>query len=480
MLKEIVIDPVTRIEGHSKITIQLDDQGEVQDAEFHVTQFRGFEKFCEGRPFTEMPSLTARTCGICPVSHLMASAKACDALLAVEIPPTAAKLRRIMNLAQLVQSHALSFFYLSSPDLLLGMDADPAKRNILGIAEAHPTLARDGIALRKFGQEIIALLGGKRIHPAWAVPGGVSEPLSEDKRAKILAMIPEARALIDRTLSWFKSLLEQFRDEIQRFGNFPTMFMALVTPKKSGEYRAKLEHYDGVLRFMDASGSIVLDQIDPERYQDHIGESVEPFSYLKSPYFKPNGYPEGVYRVGPLARLNAIDSCGTPKADQEFMEFRALERGLILSSFHQHYARLVEIVYGIERIEEILHEPDILDRHVRAFAQPNKSEGIGVAEAPRGTLIHHYKIDENGLIKWMNMIIATGHNSLAMNLSVRQVAQHYVKGSRLQEGMLNRVEAVIRCYDPCLSCSTHAIGRMPLHIQLLGPQGKVLDQAKRN
>jgi NAD-reducing hydrogenase large subunit len=480
MLKEIVIDPVTRIEGHSKITIQLDDQGEVQDAKFHVTQFRGFEKFCEGRPFTEMPSLTARTCGICPVSHLMASAKACDALLAVEIPPTAAKLRRIMNLAQLVQSHALSFFYLSSPDLLLGMDADPAKRNILGIAEAHPTLARDGIALRKFGQEIIALLGGKRIHPAWAVPGGVSEPLSEDKRAKILAMIPEARALIDRTLSWFKSLLEQFRDEIQRFGNFPTMFMALVTPKKSGEYRAKLEHYDGVLRFMDASGSIVLDQIDPERYQDHIGESVEPFSYLKSPYFKPNGYPEGVYRVGPLARLNAIDSCGTPKADQEFMEFRALERGLILSSFHQHYARLVEIVYGIERIEEILHEPDILDRHVRAFAQPNKSEGIGVAEAPRGTLIHHYKIDENGLIKWMNMIIATGHNSLAMNLSVRQVAQHYVKGSRLQEGMLNRVEAVIRCYDPCLSCSTHAIGRMPLHIQLLGPQGKVLDQAKRN
>ena len=480
MLKEIVIDPVTRIEGHSKITIQLDDQGEVQDAKFHVTQFRGFEKFCEGRPFAEMPSLTARTCGICPVSHLMASAKACDALLAVEIPPTAAKLRRIMNLAQLVQSHALSFFYLSSPDLLLGMDADPSKRNILGIVEAHPTLARDGIALRKFGQEIIAMLGGKRIHPAWAVPGGVSEPLSEDKRAKILAMIPEACALIERTLSWFKSALEQFRDEIQRFGNFPTMFMALVTPRQTGEDRAKLEHYDGVLRFMDASGSIVLDQIDPQRYQDYIGESVEPFSYLKSPYFKPNGYPEGVYRVGPLARLNAIDSCGTPKADQEFIEFRALERGLILSSFHQHYARLIEILYGIERIEEILHEPDILDRHVRAFAQPNKLEGIGVAEAPRGTLIHHYQIDENGLIKWVNMIIATGHNSLAMNLSVRQVAQHYVKGSRLQEGMLNRVEAVIRCYDPCLSCSTHALGRMPLHIQLLGPQGNVLDQAKRN
>jgi NAD-reducing hydrogenase large subunit len=480
MLKTIVIDPVTRIEGHSKITIQLDDQGEVQDAKFHVTQFRGFEQFCEGRPFTEMPSLTARTCGICPVSHLMASAKACDALLAVEIPPTAAKLRRIMNLAQLVQSHALSFFYLSSPDLLLGMDADPAKRNVLGVNEAHPTLARDGIALRKFGQEIIAMLGGKRIHPAWAVPGGVSEPLSGDKREKILATIPDAVALIERTISWYKSVLEQFRDEIRRFGNFSSMFLALVTRSGPRDYRAELEHYDGVLRFIDESGNIVIDQIDPTRYRDYIAEAVEPFSYLKSPYFKPQGYPEGIYRVGPLARLNTIDRCGTPKADREFAEFRTLGPGVILSSFHQHYARLIEILYGIERIEEILNEPDILDRHVRAFAQPNKFEGIGVAEAPRGTLIHHYKIDENGLIKWVNLIIATGHNSLAMNRSVLQVAQHYVKGSRLQEGMLNRVEAVIRCYDPCLSCSTHALGRMPLHIQLLGPHGKVLDQAKRN
>jgi len=480
MLRQIVIDPVTRIEGHSKITIQLDDHGEVADAQFHVTQFRGFEKFCEGRPFTEMPSLTARTCGICPVSHLMASAKACDALLAVEIPPTAANLRRIMNLAQLVQSHALSFFHLSSPDLLFGMDSDPAKRNILGVVEAHPSLAKDGIALRKFGQEIIAMLGGKRIHPAWAVPGGVSEPLSPEKREKILAMIPEALTLIGRTLSWFKDVLEQFRDEIRIFGNFPSMFMALVTPEHETEHNALLEHYDGKLRFVDASGNIVLDQLDPARYQDYISESVEPSSYLKSPYFKSKGYPDGIYRVGPLARLNVIDRCGTPKADQEWTEFRALRRGVILSSFHQHYARLVEILYGIERIEQILNEPDILSKHVRAFAKPNKFEGIGVAEAPRGTLIHHYKIDENGLIKWVNLIIATGHNNLAMNRSVRQVAQHYVKSSRLQEGMLNRVEAVIRCFDPCLSCSTHAIGRMALHVQLIGPRGEILDEAKCN
>ena len=349
MAKQILIDLVTRIEGHSKITIQLDDQGEVADAQFHVTQFRGFEKFCEGRPFTEMPSLTARTCGICPVSHLMASAKACDALLAVEIPPTAAKLRRLMNLAQLVQSHALSFFHLSSPDLLLGMDSDPAKRNIFGVVEAHPTLAKDGIALRKFGQEIIAMLGGKRIHPAWAVPGGVSEPLSEEKRLKILEMIPEARAKIDRTLSWFKDILENFRDEIRTFGNFPSMFMGLVSSHPALEHNALLEHYDGKLRFVDASGNIVLDQVDAARYQDYIAESVEPFSYLKSPFFKSLGYPDGIYRVGPLARLNIIDRCGTPKADQEWTEFRALRRGVILSSFHQHYARLIEILYGIER-----------------------------------------------------------------------------------------------------------------------------------
>ena len=480
MPKEILINPVTRIEGHSKITIQLDDKGEVADAQFHVTQFRGFEKFCEGRPFTEMPSLTARTCGICPVSHLMASAKACDALLAVEIPPTAAKLRRLMNLAQLVQSHALSFFHLSSPDLLFGMDSDPGTRNIFGVVERHPSLAKDGIALRKFGQEIIAMLGGKRIHPAWAVPGGVSEPLSEEKREKMLGMIPEALILIDRTLVWFKGILEQFRDEIRTFGNFPSMFMALVTPHEEHEHNALLEHYEGKLRFVDASGNIVLDQIDPTHYQEYIAERVEPYSYLKSPFFKSLGYPDGIYRVGPLARLNVIDRCGTPRADQEWTEFRALRRGVILSSFHQHYARLVEILYGIERIEQLLHESDILDQHVRAFAKPNKFEGIGVAEAPRGTLIHHYKIDENGLIQWVNMIIATGHNNLAMNRSVLQVAQHYVKSSHLEEGMLNRVEAVIRCFDPCLSCSTHAIGRMPLHVQLLGSAGEVLDEKKWN
>ncbi|MFA5189568.1 MAG: Ni/Fe hydrogenase subunit alpha [Verrucomicrobiia bacterium] len=479
MGKQIVIDPVTRIEGHSKITIFLDDKGEVQDAQFHVTQFRGFEKFAEGRPFTEMPALTARTCGICPVSHLMAGAKACDALMAVQIPRTAVHLRRIMNLAQIVQSHALSFFHLSSPDLLLGMDGDPATRNIFGVLAQQPQMARDGVALRKFGQQIVEMLGGKRIHPAWIVAGGVAEPLTAEKRDKIVAMIPDAMAIIQRTLDWYKGTFEQFRTEIRTFGNFPSMFMGLVSPHEEDEHNALLEHYDGVLRFVDASGNVVLDNVDPARYLDYIAEAVEPFSYLKSPYFKSLGYPNGIYRVGPQARLNIIDRPGTPKADQEWTEFRALRRGVILSSFHQHYARLVEILYGIEKMEQLLNEPDILSKHVRAFAKPNKHEGVGVSEAPRGTLMHHYKIDDNGLITWVNMIIATGHNNLAMNRGVAQVAKHYVKGSKLKEGALNRVEAVIRCFDPCLSCSTHALGQMPLSVELLGPGGEVLDHVQR-
>jgi NAD-reducing hydrogenase large subunit len=474
MTRTITIDPVTRIEGHGKITIQLDERGEVADARFHVTQLRGFERFCHGRPFSEMPSLTARVCGICPVSHLIASAKACDAILAVQIPQNAANLRRVLNLAQLAQSHALSFFHLSSPDLLLGMDADPERRNVFGVIEKYPELARDGIRLRQLGQQIIETLGGKRIHPAWVVPGGVAEPLTAEKRDHIVGMLPEMMRVIRRTLDWYKSTFENYRDEIRAFANFPSLFMGLTGP------RGGLEHYDGALRFVDAAGDVVADAVDPTRYADVIAEQTEDDSYLKSPYYKPLGYPAGMYRVGPLARLNIIDRCGTPLADQEWAEFRSLRRQVILSSFHYHYARLVEVVFAIERIEQLLNDPAILGKHVRATAAPNATEGIGVAEAPRGTLIHHYKVDEHGLIIWANLIIATGHNSLAMNRGVLQVARHYVKGNVISEGMLNRVEAVVRAFDPCLSCSTHALGQMPLLVQLIGPDGEVRHERSRN
>ena len=473
MPREITINPVTRIEGHGKITLKLDDAGKVADAMFHVTQFRGFEKFCEGRPLTEMPSLMARTCGICPVSHLIASSKACDALLAVKIPRAADLLRRVLNLAQNMQSHALSFFHLSSPDFLLGFDSDPAKRNIFGLIEKHPQLAKDGVRLRQIGQMIIELLGGKRIHPAWTVPGGVNEPLAPETREKIMSMLPEALEISMRTIAWFKPEFGKFREEAMSFGNFPTLFMGLV------DEQGRLEHYDGYLRVCDAQGKIVVDKVPSHKYQEIIAEAVEPYSFMKFPYFKPVGYPEGIYRAGPLARLNICDSTGTERADQELAEFRQLQRGAVLSSFHYHYARLIEIVYAAEKMQELLDDPDILSDYVRARARPNEAEGVGISEAPRGTLIHHYKIDRNGRMVWANLIIATGHNNLAMNKGVLQVAQRFVKGSKIEEGALNRCEALIRCYDPCLSCATHAVGKMPLHIELVDADNQVVDELFR-
>jgi NAD-reducing hydrogenase large subunit len=476
MSRTISIEPVTRIEGHARITLQLADTGEVEDAKFHLTQFRGFEKFCEGRPYREMPALTARTCGICPVSHLLSSNKACDDLLAVTIPPTAEKLRRIMNLGQLVQSHALSFFHLSSPDLLLGWDSDPVKRNIFGVMQADPQLAKNGIRLRQIGQTIIEILGGKKIHPTWVVPGGVNEALTEEKRQAMLAMMPDALRIAKETYAFFKTLVPKFKDEAEHFGTMPTMFMSLVTPK------GNLEHYDGLLRIKDAKGRIVEDMVPPRDYQRIIGEAVEDYSYMKFPYYKPIGYPKGIYRVGPLARLNNADSCGTPFADVALAEFHMLQEdsGPITSSFHYHYARLVEIIFALESIERLLKDPDILNPRIRARARGNRSEGIGVSEAPRGTLMHHYKIDDEGLITWVDLIIATGHNNLAMNRSIKQVADAYVDGKDVKEGMLNRVEAVIRCYDPCLSCASHAFGQMPMVIDIQDSSGRIVKRLTRD
>jgi len=474
MPETITIDPVTRIEGHAKITIHLDKYGYVDDAQFHVTQFRGFEKLVEGRPYQELPSIMARICGICPVSHLIAGAKAGDGIMAVSIPDTAEKLRRVLNLAQLVQSHALNFFHLSSPDFLIGMDGEPSERNFFGVMQQEPDFARDGIRLRQFGQQIIEWMGGKRIHSPWVVPGGVNAPLTEDVRDKILEGMPEALEIAQRQLVWFKQTLSEYRDEIRSFANFPTKFLGLVNRQ------GQLEHYDGTLRMVNSSGKVVEDGIEAPNYGTYIGEAVEPWTYLKFPYYKGEGYPDGIYRVGPLARLNVVDGCGTPLADQEWTEFRELERGpVVLSSFHYHYARLIEILYGLEKIERLLQDDDILDTHIRAEAAPNNREGVGISEAPRGTLIHHYRIDKQGLIEWVNLIIATGHNNLAMNRGIQQVAKQYVKSDSLEESMLNRVEAVIRAFDPCLSCSTHAAGKMPLHLQLMDSEHQVLDELRR-
>jgi len=470
MPRQVLIDPITRIEGHGRIVVELDDRDRVVAARFQVTQFRGFEKFCEGRPFYEMPCLTERICGICPVSHSLASAKACEAIMGVRLPENAIRLRRILNCAEFIQSHALSFFYLSAPDLLLGMDGDPERRNLLGLLKAHPDTARDGIRLRQIGQQIIQGLAGKRIHPSWVVPGGVNAAMNSEERDRIRTMLPEAVEIASRTLRLFKRSLEPLREEIRSFANFPTHFMGLVDPE------GHLEHLDGRLRIVDARGIIVADGIEPHRYADWIGEAVEPGSYLKSPYLRSAGYPDGIYRVGPAARLNVCSGCGTPLADQEWAEFRNLERGPVLGAFYNHHARLIEILYCIETIDRLLVDAAILDSRVRSRAQPNFNEGIGVVEAPRGTLIHHYRVDAQGLITWVNLIVATGHNNLAMNRGVLQVAQRFMEGPSVSEGAINRLQAVIRAFDPCLSCSTHALGQTSLQIRLLRRDGQILDE----
>ena len=471
--RTITINPVTRIEGHAKITIQLDDAGNVTDTQFHVVEFRGFEKFCEGRFFAEMPQITARICGICPVSHLLASAKACDAVLGVLIPRPAKLLRELLHMGQLTQSHALSFFHLSAPDLLLGYDADPAIRNVVGLIQQHPDIAIKGVRLRKYGQEIIKHVGGRKIHPDFPIPGGVNKALTVAERDEMRKGLPEAFEHAKFALDLLKKYQAAHHDEVETFASFDSNYMGLVQPDGA------LEHYDGNLRFSDLNGKTVMDQVPPDKYLDVIAEATEPWSYLKFPFIKQLGYPAGIYRVGPLARLNLVDKISTPQANAVLREWKSGRHGVRRSSFYYHWARLIEILYALERIGQLLDDPDICSTDIMVTARPANAQGVGVIEAPRGTLFHHYWVDENGRIEKVNLIVATGHNNLAMNRAVLSVAKKYVKGNELKEGMLNRVEAAIRCYDPCLSCSTHAVGQMPLHVQLIAPDGTVLNEMAR-
>ncbi len=474
MKRTVTIDPVTRIEGHGKITIQLDETGRAVRARFHVTDFRGFEKFCEQRPFWEMPDITSRICGICPVSHMLASAKAGDGILGIRIPATAQKLRRLIHWAQMVQSHALSFFHLSGPDLFLGMESDPRQRNIFGLMESHPQLVRDGIRLRHAGQEIIRVLGGKSIHPSWAVPGGVRTPLRCEDVTLLLERAQEALGIVERTLELYIQSSGSFQSEMEHYGDFPSLFMGLATPEGG------LEHYDGLLRVMDADGKLLVQDAPPESYREFFGEEVEAWSYLKFPYYKPLGPQEGLCRVGPLARLNVCDRAGTPKADMALERFRRWGRGgkPVSGSFHMHEARLIEILFALEKITETLHDPDITDTHVRAQAGVNELVGIGVIEAPRGTLFHEYHVDEGGLVQHMDLVVASGHNNQAMNRTILQIAMAFGNGTEVTEGFLNRIEHGIRVYDPCLSCSTHVVGKLGLCLEFVGPRGEFLHRCE--
>jgi NAD-reducing hydrogenase large subunit len=473
--RKITIEPITRIEGHGRITIHLNEEGKVDHSFFHVDEFRGLEKFTEGRPYFEMTQITQRICGICPVSHHLASAKACDGVARVEPPRPAKLLRELLHMGQFVQSHGMHFFHLAAPDLVLGFDADPAIRNVFGIIGANPELALKAVNLRRWGQQIIQRLGGKRVHPNFAVPGGVNAPLSPKDRDEILAEFDTMVGIAKVAVSIGKDWLGSNKELASTFASFPSNYMGLV------DMEGGLQLYDGEIRVKDAEGNFVA-QFKTDHYLSYVAEHVESWSFLKFPYLRKLGWPGGTYRVGPLGRLNVADKIGTPLANAELKLFKSINGGKpVEGSLYYHYARLIELVYALERVAQLLDDPDIMSNDIRAYATHTQlpSQGVGVVEAPRGTLFHDYGTDENGQLTRVNLIVATGNNNWAMQTASGLVAKAFVDGTKLTEGMLNRVEAAIRCYDPCLSCATHAIGKMPLEVTLIGADGTVLDRISR-
>jgi NAD-reducing hydrogenase large subunit len=471
--QKITIEPVTRIEGHAKITINMKSDGTVEHAYFHVNEFRGFEKFCEGRMVYEMPTITPRICGICPVSHHLASAKAGDIVMGAPPPRTASLLRELMHMGQIIQSHGMHFFELAGPDLILGFDANPAIRNVVGLIQADAGLALKAVALRKYGQEIIRLVAGRRIHPTFAIPGGVNKALQSADRDVMLKDLDEMIGIIQVGLQLFKGWAAKNQEDINKFAVFPTGYFGLVTPENG------LELYQGDIRLVDRTGT-ELEKFDANNYLDVVAEHVEDWSYLKFPYYKKMGYPEGVYRVGPLGRLNAVDHIDTPLANAEFIEYRAINDGKpIENTLHYHYARLIETLFAAERVKVLLDDPDILGKDIMNTRHNFKGEGVGVIEAPRGTLLHHYIANESGQLEKVNLIVSTGHNNWAMSEAVDSVAKTYINGNEVTEGLLNRVEAAIRAHDPCLSCSTHAVGQMPMIVEVNDSDGKLIKTLRR-
>jgi len=461
-MTRITIDPVTRVEGHGKITLIQDDDGRVSEARLHIVEFRGFEKFIQGRPYWEAPVLVQRLCGICPVSHHLAAAKAVDYLIgAPAIPPSALKIRRLMHFGQILQSHALHFFHLSSPDLLFGFDDAVRHRNIVGVLQDHPQIARQGVLLRKFGQQVIEATAGKRIHGTGAIPGGVNALLNKDTRDSLMAQTAQIVEWAQAAVALIRSIFMQERDYHQQFASISSHMLSLVG------HDGRLEFYDGLLRANDASGQRLIDDASPLDYLDLLREHIEDWSYMKFPFIRSLGVEHGWYRVGPLARINNCDCIDTPRAEAERQVFMDLNQGLpVQATLATHWARMIELLHCAESIQLMLPDPDLLSGELTARGDMQRI-GIGVIEAPRGTLIHHYEIDDDGLIERANLIVSTTHNNRAMNESIRQVAAANLDGQQLTEALLNQLEVAVRAYDPCLSCATHALGQMPLEVELL-------------
>ena len=467
-LRKITIEPVTRVEGHGKVTILLDEKNKVHQARLHVVEFRGFERFIQGRPFWEAPVAVQRLCGICPVSHHLAAVKAMDRIVGGEkLTPTAEKMRRLMHYGQYFQSHALHFFHLVSPDLLFGFDADPAIRNVIGVALKHPDLAVQGVMMRKYGQEIILRTAGKKIHGTGAIPGGINKNLSIEERDFLLKDL-------DQMVAWSRSALKLCKDytaahlaELKDFGSFESNHLSIIRADGA------MDLYNGGLRAITKDGATIFDHVDNQEYSSYIAEEVRPWSYMKFPFIKSIGPENGWYRVGPLARLNTATFIDTPEAEAERKEFMALTGGKPNNiSMAYHWARMIELLHSVEKIKELLHDPDLQGTDLVTKGE-RRYEGVGIIEAPRGTLFHHYRVNDNDQIVMANLIVSTTSNNEPMNRAVAKVAADHISGKpEITEGLLNRVEIAIRAYDPCLSCATHAMGQMPLEVEVVDAEGQ--------
>jgi NAD-reducing hydrogenase large subunit len=473
--KRIVIEPVTRVEGHGKVTILLDEDNKVTQARMHIVEFRGFERFIQGRPFWELPVAVQRLCGICPVSHHLCAAKAVDRLVGGEnLTPTAEKMRRLMHYGQMFQSHSLHFFHLCSPDLLFGFDADPKKRNVISVATEFPELGRQAIFMRKFGQEVIKATAGKKIHGTGAIPGGINKNLSIAERDTLLADM-------EQMLEWSRGAVKIAKDytvenlgELADFGSFDSSHMSIIRDDGA------MDLYDGGLRAIDKDGNTIFDHVDNQSYLDYIAEGVKDWTYMKFPFIRSIGPEHGWYRVGPLARLNTCDFIDTPEAEAARKDFKALTDGKPNNvTMAYHWARMIEVLHSAEKINELLHDDDLQGKDLVVKGE-RRREAVGIIEAPRGTLFHHYKINEHDQVTMVNLIVSTTSNNEPMNRAVRRVADAYISGKpEITEGLLNRVEIAIRAYDPCLSCATHALGQMPLIVELVGADGELIDRKVR-
>ena len=451
-LNRVVIEPLTRVEGHGKVTLLQDDDNRIRQARLHIVEFRGFEKFIQGRPYWELPVIVQRLCGICPVSHHLAAAKATDMLVgASQLTPTAEKIRRLMHYGQTLQSHALHFFHLCSPDLLFGFDDEVRHRNIVGVIEDHPDIAKQGVMLRKYGQEVIRLTAGKRIHGTGAIPGGVNKSLDKEEIDYLTKDIDQIVQWGQDAVELIKQIFFEQKEYHMAFATIDTNMLSMI----AGD--GAFDIYHGGLRACDSSGNPVFDHADYTQYTDYVSEEVKNWSYMKFPFINTLGSENGWYRVGPLARVNNCDFFTTPLAESERRIFSETADGKPMqSTLAYHWARLIELLYCAEAIQELLQDPDISgnDLVVRGDMQ---NCGIGVIEAPRGTLFHHYETDDDGIVTKANLIVSTTNNNQAMNESIRQVASTYLDGNKLTEPLLNQIEVAIRAYDPCLSCATHCL-----------------------